>query len=69
MTAAEVAASTGTQAFALGEEQRQIQQMVQMLLGLKSKPSPDDAADALAVAVCHAHSAGLRAILQDKGAG
>lgn len=52
-----------------GADKRQIQQMVQMLLGLKSKPSPDDAADALAVAVCHAHSAGLRAILQDKGAG
>lgn len=50
-----------------GADKRQIQQMVQMLLGLKSKPSPDDAADALAVAVCHAHSAGLRAFLQDKG--
>ncbi len=35
---------------------KQIQSMVKMLLGLKNVPRPDDAADALAVALCHAHS-------------
>ncbi len=37
-------------------EKGQIQQMVKMLLGLNAIPKPDDAADALAVAICHAHS-------------
>ncbi len=36
----------------------QIQYMVQRLLALKEKPKPDHAADALAVAICHAHTAG-----------
>lgn len=36
----------------------QLQQMVKMLLGLDTAPSPHDAADALAVAICHAHSRG-----------
>ena len=34
----------------------QIQQMVKVLLGLREAPHIDDAADALAVAICHAHS-------------
>ena len=34
----------------------QMQQMVKMLLNLNAIPKPDDAADALAVAICHAHS-------------
>lgn len=34
----------------------QMQSMVKMLLGLNAIPKPDDAADALAVAICHAHS-------------
>lgn len=34
----------------------QVQSMVQTLLGLKTLPRPDDAADALAVALCAAHS-------------
>lgn len=37
-------------------DKNQIQQMVKMLLNLKMIPKPDDAADALAVAICHAHS-------------
>ena len=37
-------------------EKRQIQEMVTILLNLKTVPRPDDAADALAVAICHAHS-------------
>ncbi len=43
-------------------EKRQMQEMVRMLLGLKEVPSPDDAADALAVAICHLHSARLRGL-------
>jgi crossover junction endodeoxyribonuclease RuvC len=35
----------------------QVQHMVQMVLAMKELPRPDDAADALAVAVCTAHSA------------
>lgn len=35
---------------------KQVQEMTQRLLKLKSLPKPDDAADALAMAVCHAHS-------------
>ena len=34
----------------------QVQQMVKLLLGLASAPSPYDASDALAVAICHAHT-------------
>ena len=37
-------------------EKRQVQQMVKLLLGLSEAPSPHDAADALAVAICHVHS-------------
>jgi crossover junction endodeoxyribonuclease RuvC len=37
-------------------EKHQVQQMVKMLLGLGELPSPHDAADALAVAICHVHS-------------
>jgi len=33
----------------------QVQKMVQILLELKQIPQPDDAADALALAICHAH--------------
>jgi crossover junction endodeoxyribonuclease RuvC len=39
----------------------QVQRMVQSLLGLADLPRPDHAADALAVAICHAHGAPLRA--------
>src|SRR4030042_1125667 len=39
-----------------GAEKRQVQVMVRTLLGLADLPRPDDAADALAVAICHAHS-------------
>jgi crossover junction endodeoxyribonuclease RuvC len=37
-------------------EKPQIGQMVKLLLGLESAPAPHDAADALAVAICHIHS-------------
>jgi crossover junction endodeoxyribonuclease RuvC len=38
-------------------EKPQVQQMVKLLLGMPQVPSPHDAADALAVAICHLHSA------------
>jgi crossover junction endodeoxyribonuclease RuvC len=37
-------------------DKRQVQEMVRMLLSLDQAPQPDDAADAVAVAVCHLHS-------------
>ncbi len=39
-------------------EKKQVQFMVKALLGLKEVPKPDDAADALAVAICHANTSG-----------
>lgn len=38
-------------------EKQQVQQMVQRLLKLPSAPQPTDAADALAIAICHIHTA------------
>ncbi len=37
-------------------DKKQVQQMVKVLLNLKEVPKPDDVADALAVAICHANS-------------
>jgi len=37
-------------------EKKQVQYMVKQLLNLETIPKPDDAADALALAICHAHS-------------
>ena len=34
---------------------RQVQLMVRDILNLRDVPSPDDAADALAIAICHCH--------------
>lgn len=36
-------------------EKNQVQEMVRRLLGLTALPQPDDAADALALAICHMH--------------
>jgi crossover junction endodeoxyribonuclease RuvC len=41
-------------------EKHQVQEMVRLLLSLKTAPSPHDAADALAVAICHFHHAQFR---------
>lgn len=38
----------------------QMQEMVRLLLGLERVPHPDDAADALAVALCHAQTAAFQ---------
>jgi crossover junction endodeoxyribonuclease RuvC len=39
-----------------GADKNQVQQMVKALLALTDIPRPDDAADALAIAICHFHS-------------
>ncbi len=46
-----------------GADKNQVQQMVRTILGLAAVPHPDDAADALAVAICHIHSARMRDLL------
>ena len=46
-----------------GADKRQVQEMVRLLLNLEQVPEPDDAADAVAVAVCHIHSARMRALI------
>ena len=40
-------------------DKQQVQQMVRVLLSLSTVPEPHDAADALAVAICHFHHAGM----------
>ena len=50
-----------------GADKRQVQEMVRMLLNLEDVPRPDDAADAVAVAVCHIHSARMAALIADAG--
>jgi len=40
-------------------DKQQVQQMVRVLLSLSAVPEPHDAADALAVAICHFHHAGM----------
>lgn len=47
----------------------QVARMVQALLGLSEPPAPDHAADALAVAICHANAAPLSRALAHAGAG
>jgi len=47
-------------------DKNQVQMMVKTLLGLKEIPRPDDAADAVAVAICHAHSARTAGILNSR---
>jgi crossover junction endodeoxyribonuclease RuvC len=37
-------------------EKKQVMELTRMLLDLKELPKPDDTADALAVAICHAHT-------------
>lgn len=39
-------------------EKKQVMEMTRILLRLPSVPKPDDTADALALAICHAHCAG-----------
>lgn len=39
-------------------DKHQMMEMTRMMLGLAKPPRPDDAADALAIAICHGHAAG-----------
>ena len=48
-------------------DKNQVQQMVQLLLGLEHPPSPDDAADALAIALCHSQSHGFLSRVTNAG--
>lgn len=41
----------------------QVQEMVRLLLNLPEVPQPDDAADALAIAICHLHTMRMKALL------
>jgi crossover junction endodeoxyribonuclease RuvC len=47
----------------------QVQEMVRLLLNLDHVPQPDDAADAVAVAVCHVHNVRLESVLAEQGQG
>lgn len=46
-------------------DKRQIQEMVKVLLGLKDIPNPDDAADALAIAICHIHQRKMNSLTSE----
>jgi len=48
-------------------DKSQVQRMVQTLLHLDDLPKPDDAADALAVAICHIHHQSFNEIIQRSG--
>ncbi len=39
-------------------EKKQVQEMTRRILALEKVPKPDDTADALAMAICHAHASG-----------
>lgn len=43
-------------------DKKQMQEMTRLILNLDSVPKPDDTADALAMAICHAHSSGSLAV-------
>jgi crossover junction endodeoxyribonuclease RuvC len=45
-------------------DKHQMQEMVRLMLGLEDIPRPDDAADAVAIAICHLHSARLRRLTE-----
>ena len=49
-----------------GADKYQMQQMVRMLLHLDDVPKPDDAADAVAIAICHLQSARLRELIDSQ---
>jgi len=48
-----------------GAEKKQVQFMVTALLDLPEIPKPDDVADALAIAICHIHSARFQNLIQE----
>jgi crossover junction endodeoxyribonuclease RuvC len=48
-------------------DKKQVQEMVKTILRLKEIPKPDDAADALAIAICHLHSVGYQKLQEIGG--
>lgn len=48
-------------------DKQQMQEMVRILLSLPAIPHPDDAADALAIAICHVHTARFHATARQHG--
>ena len=48
-------------------DKHQVQSMVMQILHLKEMPKPDDAADALAVALCHLHTCRMKRIAKIEG--
>ncbi len=48
-------------------DKAQVQRMVKSLLGLSAVPKPDDTADALAIAICHAYSSGYQTLTHQEG--
>lgn len=48
-------------------DKRQVQEMVRILLDLETIPKPDDAADALAIAICHIHTAHTQRLIDGSG--
>jgi len=46
-------------------EKHQVQEMVRLLLKMKTVPEPHDASDALAIAICHFHHAGMQSRIQN----
>lgn len=51
-----------------GADKHQVQEMVRVLLDLPDIPRPDDAADALAIAICHLHSSRIHDLQSNGGA-
>lgn len=47
-----------------GADKQQVQEMVRLLLDLDRAPQPDDAADAVAIAICHIHAARMAELLE-----
>ena len=49
-------------------EKKQVQEMTRVILNLEKIPKPDDTADALAMAICHAHSSGsIMSLINKRG--
>lgn len=46
-------------------DKRQVQEMVKLTLGLEDLPKPDDAADALAIAICHLGNLQLQNLMSE----
>ena len=51
-----------------GADKKQVQEMIRTILSLEAIPKPDDAADALAIALCHIQFQGYRRMNQIGGA-